>query len=88
MAQIYGGSLPAAKFGHMQNFFDCVKRGQQPIGKVSDHVRSVNAAHLANISLLLGRKVRWDIDRQQFLDDAEANLLIHRKQRAPYTIEI
>ena len=88
MAQIYGGSLPAEKLGHMRNFFDCVKRGKQPVGNVGDHVRSVNANHLANISMLLNRKVRWDIDKQQFIGDAEANMLVRRTQRAPYTIEV
>ncbi|HUV63240.1 MAG TPA: hypothetical protein VMW24_05035 [Sedimentisphaerales bacterium] len=55
---------------------------------MGDHVRSVNAAHLANIALLVNRKVHWDTSEQQFIGDAEANMLIRRTQRAPYTIEI
>ena len=88
MAEIYGGSLPAEKLGHMQNFFDGIRNGKQPVANVPDHVRSVNACHLANIAMLVNRKVRWDAHQQQFVDDAEANLLIRRKQRKPYTIEV
>jgi predicted dehydrogenase len=88
MAEIYGGSLPALKLGHMQNFFDCIKSGKQPVANVPDHVRSVNACHLANMAMILDRKVRWDMNQQQFLGDAEANMLTRRKQRAPYGIEV
>jgi hypothetical protein len=32
----------------------------------------------------LGRKVRWDPVKEVFADDAEANALRSRPQRAPY----
>jgi myo-inositol 2-dehydrogenase / D-chiro-inositol 1-dehydrogenase len=83
MARICGGSLPV---NHMYNFFDCIRRGKQPIANVPDHVRSVNACHLANIALVLNRKVQWDAAAGQFLGDAEANALRSRKQREPYSI--
>ncbi len=84
MAEIYGGSLPAEKLGHMQNFFDCIKSGKQPVANVPDHIRAVNACHLANIAMLVGRRVQWNPQKQQFGDDAEANLLVGRRQREPY----
>ncbi len=83
MAKIYGGELPK---GHMENFFDCVRSGRQPVANVHDHVRSVNACHLANIALLTGRTVKFDPKAQQFPDDAEANRLIGRPSRPSYTI--
>jgi myo-inositol 2-dehydrogenase / D-chiro-inositol 1-dehydrogenase len=88
MTQLYGGSLPADKLGHMQNFFDCVKSGKQPVANVRDHVRAVNACHLANMTLLTGRKLTYDPVAGNFGGDAEANALMSRKQRAPYTIEL
>ena len=57
-----------------------------PISDVYTHVNSVNACHMANIAMLLGRKVRWDLKQQQFIDDAEANALMSRPQRSPYTL--
>jgi predicted dehydrogenase len=88
MTEIYGGSLPAKHLGHMQNFFDCIKSGKQPIANVFEHVRAVNACHLANIALLLNRKVRWDPSAKHFIGDAEANALRKRNERKPYVITV
>jgi myo-inositol 2-dehydrogenase / D-chiro-inositol 1-dehydrogenase len=88
MAQIYGGSRPADKLGHMQNFFDCIRNGKPPVANVDDHVRAVNACHLANMALVTGRKVSYDPAAGNFGRDAEANRLMSRKQRAPYAIEL
>ncbi len=85
MAKLYGGELPK---GHMQNFFDCVKSGKQPVANVKDHVRAVNACHLANIALLTGREVKFDPKAQQFPGDDEANKLMTRKYREGYTITV
>ncbi len=73
--------------GHMANFFDCVKSRATPISDVYSHCVAVNTCHTANIAMLLDRKVKWDQEKYAFLDDDEANQLIRRKQRAPYTIE-
>ncbi len=84
MAEIYGGELPQ---GHMNNFFDSVRAGKQPVANVVEHVRAVNATHLANIALLTGRKVKFDPQAQQFPGDDEANQLISRTPREGYAIE-
>jgi len=86
MAELYGGSLPAEKLGHMTNFFDCIRTGAQPVANVPDHVRAVNACHVANIAMLLDRKVRYDPAAGQFKNDAEADRLMKRARRAPYDI--
>jgi predicted dehydrogenase len=88
MAQIYGGELPAMKLGHMQNFFDCIKSGKQPVANVPDHVRSVNACHLANIAMLTGRKVIYDPATGKFVGDDEANGLRKRARRPEYDIHV
>jgi hypothetical protein len=83
MAKLYGGELPT---GHMKNFFDCVRSGKQPVANVKDHVRAVNACHLANIALVTGRGVKFDPSTQKFSGDDEANKLIGRKNREGYEI--
>ncbi len=72
--------------GHMANFFHCVKTREKPISDVWTHTNSVNACHMANIAMLLARKVRFDPEKYEFVGDAEANELMHRRQRAPYTV--
>jgi predicted dehydrogenase len=88
MAEIYGGDLPRTQLPHMQNFFDCIASGKQPVANVPDHVRAVNACHLANIALLVGRKVRYDPAAGRFPGDDEANRLMQRSQRPQYAIEV
>ncbi len=88
MAKLYGGELPNKNLGHMRNFFDCVKSGKQPVANVRDHVRAVNACHLANIALLTGRNVRFDPASQKFIGDEEANKMIGREKRQGYGITI
>ncbi|MGN6544107.1 MAG: Gfo/Idh/MocA family protein [Aureliella sp.] len=88
MAKLYGGQLPNERLGHMSNFFDCIRSGKQPVANVFDHVRSVNACHLANIALLTGRKVVFDPAKQQFVGDDEANGLVSRKKRSGFEVTV
>jgi hypothetical protein len=41
---------------------------------------------MAIIAVRLGRKLRFDPDRQQFIDDDEANRLIRQPMRSPWAI--
>jgi hypothetical protein len=43
---------------------------------------------MCNIAMLLGRKLRWDPEQEQFLDDDQANALLSRPQREPYAINV
>ena len=74
--------------GHMANFFHCVKTRETPIADVWTHTNSVNACHVANIAMLLDRKVRWDQAKYDFIDDPEASALTKRPQREPYGIQL
>ncbi|NUQ64923.1 MAG: Gfo/Idh/MocA family oxidoreductase [Pirellulales bacterium] len=83
VVKVYKGKQPGS---HMGNFFECVKDRTQPISDVFTHVNSVNSCHMANIAMLLGRKVKWDSEKYAFVGDDEANALCGRKQREPWTI--
>jgi hypothetical protein len=69
---------------HLRQFCACVRWGEQPVADVASMHRSATACHLANISLRLGRKLRWDAARERAVDDTEANAMLSRPQRAPY----
>ncbi len=73
---------------HMANFFHCTKTGELPISDVDTHSRAIDACHMANIAMLVQRKVRFDLARGSFVDDETANSLMRRRQRAPYTITV
>jgi predicted dehydrogenase len=89
VAKLYRGKLSDNEdLGHMENFFNCVKDRSQPISDVYSHCNSVNACHMANISMLLDHKVKWDPQKQEFIDDDEANQLTRRQEREPYVIKV
>ena len=73
---------------HMKNFFECVKDRGKTVADVRSHVNAVNACHMANLAMLLGRKIRFDTQKYEFPGDAEANKLAKRAQRAPYAIDV
>lgn len=83
MAELYLNGKPGS---HMGNFIESVQSRKQPISDVVSQHRSVSACHLGNISCRLGRKLTWDAAKEEFVDDDEANGMIHRVQRDPYTI--
>jgi predicted dehydrogenase len=69
---------------HMGNFFECVKSRKQPICEAEIGHRSVSAAHLGAISIRLGRKLKWDPAKEQFVGDAEADKMLSREMREPW----
>ena len=65
---------------HMENFF--VHEGQdRPDFRRSHHHRAMTTCHLANISIRLGRKIKWDPKKEQVIGDKEANKWQSCKQR-------
>ncbi len=46
--------------------------------------RSTSACEIGWIAMKLGRKLRWDPVKEEFLNDDEANSMRSRPQRAPY----
>ena len=71
---------------HHRNFIDCVLSRRQPVAPVETAHRSISIAHLGNISLRLGRDLKWDPRREQVSDDAAANQMLSRPLRAPWKL--
>jgi predicted dehydrogenase len=69
---------------HARNFIDCIKSRQRPIADIEGGHRTTTACHLANLSLRLGRKLRWDVEKEQIVGDAEANAMLVRPYRKPW----
>ncbi len=72
---------------HARDFLDCVRSRREPISDLESGHRVVTACHLANLSLRLGRKIRWDAGRETVVGDREAEAMLERPYRAPWDAE-
>jgi predicted dehydrogenase len=70
--------------GEHRNFLDCVKSRREPYFPAEIGHRVSSVCHLGHLSMLLGRKLRWDPVREEFPGDAAANRLRTRASRAPW----
>lgn len=71
---------------HMQNWIDCIKSRQKPIADVEIGHRSATVCHLGNIARWTGRKLQWNPEKEIFIGDAQANLLLERPGRKPFQL--
>jgi predicted dehydrogenase len=73
---------------HARDFLDCVKSRRAPISDLPSSHRTATACHLANLSLRLGRQLRWDAAKEEIIHDAEANAHLVRPYRAPWDAQL
>ncbi len=72
--------------GEHDDFLKCVKSRKDPYFPVDIGHRVSSICHLANISIRLGRKLKWDPERERFDNDAEANGMLTRPMRSPWKL--
>jgi predicted dehydrogenase len=69
---------------HWRNFLDCVKSRKPTITPVETAHHSTIPGHLGLISMLVGRKLEWDVKHEKILNDPGASALLTRAYRAPW----
>jgi predicted dehydrogenase len=72
--------------GEYRNFFDCIKSRGRTYAPAETGHRTITIAHIGNIAMLLGRKLQWDPETERFVNDDEANRMLGRQQREPWTL--
>jgi len=72
--------------GEHDDFLKCVKSRRDPYFPVDIGHRVSTVCHLANISIKLGRKLKWDPVAEQFDKDPEASAMMTRPMRKPWTL--
>ncbi len=70
--------------GHHDDFFRAVRTRGATICPVEVGAHSVTVCHLGNIACWLGRPVKWNPDKWEFVNDEEANRWINRPKREPW----
>lgn len=71
---------------HIGNFLDCVQSRALTITPVDAAHRSIMVGHLGLIAMKLERPVRFDPDTERFVDDPQADRLLSRPMREPWTL--
>jgi predicted dehydrogenase len=69
---------------HKRNFLDCIKSRKETIAPAEVGHRSISVALLGEIAMLTGRKLRWDPEKEVFLNDDGANRMLSRPMRSPW----
>jgi predicted dehydrogenase len=87
-------SLRAAKFpggvdprpAHVRNFLDCVKSRQRTVEDLDEGHFLSTVAHLGNLALRTGERIRWDAVREEVVGSAAGQALTTVAYRAPWSL--
>jgi predicted dehydrogenase len=69
-----------------RNWIEAIRSRQRPIADVEIGHRTATVCHLANLGYELRRPLKWDPQAERFVDDDQANGLIHQTMRSPWKI--
>lgn len=72
--------------GEQRNFLDCVKSRKPTYAPAETGHRTITIAHIGHISMQLSRKLQWDPEREEFVDDPPANWMLSRPMREPWSL--
>ncbi len=70
---------------HMRNFLGAIDTRSKPVSTIEEGYISTASCILANNSMKLDRSLEWDPERGEVRGDPEANALLARPYRQPWT---
>lgn len=71
---------------HKEDWLQAIWKGKRPCMDIELAHRSSTLCILGNLSYLLGRKLEWDAVNERVIGDEQANRLLSKPHRYPYTI--
>jgi len=72
--------------GHTTDWIDCIYSGKLSIGNLETGIRTAGICHTLNIARYLGRNLKWDPVKEEFVGDAEANKWLRREHRKGFEL--
>jgi len=72
---------------HCEHFIACLRGLGRPVTDLEKAHRATNVAHLGNIAYRTGRQIHWDPAAETIAGDRQAEALLGRPWRKPWTIE-
>lgn len=76
-------AAPATRL-HMQDFLHAIDTGSRPVADIEEGFISTACCILANLSMQLGRTLRYDPVAHKVTDDTAATALLQRAYRSPW----
>ena len=70
----------------MENFEDCIRTRQKPIMHMEAGHRVASLCVLGNVAFQLRRKLEWDWKTERVVNDDEANRMLSRPGRGPWSL--
>ncbi|MCL4205713.1 MAG: Gfo/Idh/MocA family oxidoreductase [Pirellulaceae bacterium] len=71
---------------HTADFFRSIRTRQDPVAPVEDGHAASALGNVSDISLRLDRRLRWDPRIDRFVGDDDANQMLGRAARSPWTM--
>ncbi len=71
---------------HHGNWLDCIRTRSRCVADVEIGARSATICHLGNIAYQLRQKLAWDPVTERFTNNDQANRLLSRPMRSPWSL--
>jgi len=71
---------------HHQNWLDCIRTRKETAEPVEVAHRSTTLCNIGAISMVLGRRLEWDPEKERFVNDSEANRMLSKPMRGPWRL--
>jgi len=71
---------------HTADFFRSMRTRKDPVSPVEQGHYATTLGNVSDIALRLGRKLKWDPKNDQFIGDEQANSMLSRAERSPWTM--
>ena len=85
-----GPGGPRGSYKHAENFVKAVRSRNASVLYAGVEVGHCSAAlcHIANISMRVGRRLKFDAAKEHFIDDTEANTYLTKQYRKGYELPV
>lgn len=79
-------SIRESDHTHRENWLEAIRARKRPLCHEEIGHRSASVGNLGDIAWWLGRSLKWDPAKEEFIGDDDANRLRRRTMRAPWRI--
>jgi len=71
---------------HVRNMLDCVKSRARTICPIDEAVQADTICQISDIAIRLEQKLRWDPEKERFINNEIANRRLTRSMRSPWRL--